>query len=107
MMHKALPPKRNVSRLYIPRKEGGRGLLSVEDIINLAVIGLERYVNNSEERLLSAGKRIWRQSNEYGGESESEFKTRKINERKQSWKEKCYKDSSCMGQTDEEAGTER
>ena len=66
MMHKALPPKRNVSRLYIPRKEGGRGLLSVEDIINLAVIGLERYVNNSEERLLSAGKRIWRQSNEYG-----------------------------------------
>ena len=26
----------------------------------IGVIGLERYINNSEERLLSAGKRIWR-----------------------------------------------
>ena len=59
-MHKGLHPKSNVGRLYIPRKEGGRGLICVEDIINFAVIGLERYVNNSEERLLSAGKRIWR-----------------------------------------------
>ena len=59
-MHKGLHPKSNIGRLYIPRKEGGRGLLSVDDTINLEVIGLERYVNNSEERLLSAGKRIWR-----------------------------------------------
>ena len=55
-IHKGLHPKSNVGRLYIPRKEGGRGLICVEDIINFAVIGLERYVNNSEERLLSAGK---------------------------------------------------
>ena len=27
-MHKGLHPKSNVGRLYIPRKEGGRGLLS-------------------------------------------------------------------------------
>ena len=56
-----------------------RGLLSVEDTIHFVVIvrvNLARYhkfcsVNNSEERLLSARKRIWRQSNEYGRESES------------------------------------
>ena len=42
-MHGGLHPKSNVDRLYIPRKEGGRGLLNVEDTINLAVIGLERY----------------------------------------------------------------
>ena len=57
-MHKGLFSKSNVGRLYIPRKEGGRGLLSLEDTINLAVIELERYVRNSEERLLSAGKQI-------------------------------------------------
>ena len=45
-MHGGLHQKSNVDRLYIPRKEGGRGLLNVEDVINLAVIGLERYVCN-------------------------------------------------------------
>ena len=104
-MHKGLHPKSNVGRLYIPRKEGGRGLICVEDIINFAVIGIERYVYNSEERLLSAGKRIWRQSNEYVVESESEFKTRKNNERKQSWKEKMLH-GQFLRKTDEEAGKE-
>ena len=27
----ALPPKSDVGRLYIPREEGGRGLISIED----------------------------------------------------------------------------
>ena len=33
-IHGALHPKSNVSRLYLPRREGGRGLISVEDAIN-------------------------------------------------------------------------
>ena len=83
-MHGGLHPKSNVDRLYIPRKEGGRGLLNVEDVINLAVIGLERYVCNSNERLLTAA----RAANEYEGDSETEYKLRKKNERCQAWKEK-------------------
>ena len=59
-----------------------------------------------KKRLLSAGKRIWRQSNEYGGESESEFKTQKKNERKQSWKERMLH-GQFLTQTDEEARKKR
>ena len=82
-----LHPKSDIDRLYIPRREGGRGLLNVEDVINLAVIGLERYVSNSNERLLTAA----RATNEYEGDSEAEYKLRKTNERSQAWKEKALK----------------
>ena len=37
----ALHPKSDVDRLYIPRKEGGRGLISIEDCIELAIRGFE------------------------------------------------------------------
>ena len=53
-MHNALHPKSNVDRLYLPRKDGGRGLLGVEDTVNIAKVSLKRYVNNSTERLLSS-----------------------------------------------------
>ena len=33
----ALHPKSDVDRLYIPRKEGGRGLISTEDCVELAI----------------------------------------------------------------------
>ena len=57
-MHKALHPKSNVDRLYISQNEGGRGLLSVEDTIEKSKIGLERYIQESKERLLSAAKTL-------------------------------------------------
>ena len=49
-MHKGKHPKSNVDRLYISRKEGGRGSLNVEDTVHLAIIGLLKYVGNNEER---------------------------------------------------------
>ena len=55
-MHKGLHPKSNVNRLYISRKEGGRGLLNVEDTVHLAIIGLLKYDGNSEEQLLNAAR---------------------------------------------------
>ena len=39
-MQNAFHPKSNVGRLYIPRKEGGRGLQGVEEKVNLG-LGLE------------------------------------------------------------------
>ena len=48
----ALHPKSDVDRLYIPRKKEGRGLISVEDCVELAIRGLEVYVHGSEERLI-------------------------------------------------------
>ena len=45
----ALHPKSDVDRLYIPRKEEGRGLIFIEDCVELAIRGLEVYVHGSEE----------------------------------------------------------
>ena len=53
-MYGALNPKSDVDRLYIPRKEGGRGLISIEDCVELARRDLEVYVRGSEERLMQA-----------------------------------------------------
>ena len=50
----ALHPKSDVDRLYIPRKEGGRDLISIEDCFELVIRGLEVYVHGSEERLIQA-----------------------------------------------------
>ena len=52
----ALHPKSDVDRLYIPRKEGGRGLISTEDCVELAIRSLEVYVHGSEERLIQAAR---------------------------------------------------
>ena len=51
-----LHPKSDVERLYIPRKEGRRGLISIEDGVELAITGLEVYVHRSEERLIQAAR---------------------------------------------------
>ena len=53
-MHSALHPKSNVVHLYIPRKEGGRGLQGVEETVNLTNLGLENYVKESREFFLFA-----------------------------------------------------
>ena len=50
--HGGLHPKSDVDRLYIPRKDRGRGLIAIEDCVELVVRGLEVYVPGSEERLL-------------------------------------------------------
>ena len=52
----ALHSKSDVARLYIPRKKGGRGLILVEDCVELAIRGLEVYVHGSEERLIQAAR---------------------------------------------------
>ena len=52
----ALHLKSDVDRLYIPRKEGGRGFISIEDCVELAIRGLEVYVHESEERLIQAAR---------------------------------------------------
>ena len=55
-MYGALHPKSDVDRLYMPRKEGGRGLISIEDCTELAIRGLEVYVHGSGERLIQAAR---------------------------------------------------
>ena len=40
-IYRALHPKSDVDRSYIPRKEGGGGLVSIEDCVELVIRGLE------------------------------------------------------------------
>ena len=51
-LYGSLHPKSDVDGLYMPRKEGGRGLISIEDCAELAMKGFEVYVHGSEERLI-------------------------------------------------------
>ena len=83
-MYGALHPKSDVDRLYIPRKKGGRGLISTEDCVELAIRGLEVYVHGSEERLIQAarGDKI------DGLEAASVLKRSKKEKRLEDWEEK-------------------
>ena len=68
-----LHPKSDVDRLYIPRKEGGRALISIEDCVELAIRGLEVCVHGSEERLMQTA----REDKIYGFEAVSVLKRSK------------------------------
>ena len=53
-MHKALHPRDDVDRLYVSRKEGGRGLASIEDSVDASIQRLEDYIEKHEGGLITA-----------------------------------------------------
>ena len=53
--HNVLHPRDNVDRLYMPRKEGARGLTSIEDNVD-ASVRLEDYLQNHGRRLITANR---------------------------------------------------
>ena len=52
-MNKELHPISDVARIYVPRKKGGRGLISRDSCVRREEKYLSWYVRNSEEALLS------------------------------------------------------
>ena len=52
-MHKALHPRDVVDRLYVSRKEGRRGLASIEDSIDASIQRLEDYMQKDDEGLIT------------------------------------------------------
>ena len=79
-----LHPKSDVDRLYLPRKDGGRGLISIEDCVELANRGLEVYIHGSEERLIKAA----RGDKKEDLETTSVLKTKKKEKKLKNWEEK-------------------
>ena len=74
----------DIDILYILRKEGGRGLISIEDYIELAITGLEVYVHGSEERLTQGAR-----GNKINSlEAASVLKRSKKEKRLEDWEEK-------------------
>ena len=51
--HKALHPRNNIDRLYVSRKEGGRGLASIEDRVERSIQQFEDYIGKHEGGLLT------------------------------------------------------
>ena len=51
-MNRELHPISDVARIYVPRKKGGRGLISCESCVRREENNLSWYVRNSEEALL-------------------------------------------------------
>ena len=83
-LYGGLHPKSDVDRFYVPRKDGGRGLIAIEDCVELAVRGLELYIHGSEEKLIQAarGDRV------DDLEAASVLKKAKKGKRLQDWEEK-------------------
>ena len=55
-MYKALHPKDDVDRLYVSRRERGRGLASIVDIVDTSIQRLEDFIQKHGERLIIAIK---------------------------------------------------
>jgi hypothetical protein len=44
-MHKILHPKADIDRLYVKRKEGGRGLIQIQAAYKAEIINIAEYLN--------------------------------------------------------------
>ena len=78
IMHKALYHRDDVDRLYVPRKERGRGLASIEDSVDTSIQRLEDYVKKHEGGLIAA----------IGDNIDSTIYGRMTKTRKQKWEGK-------------------
>ncbi|XP_031556859.1 uncharacterized protein LOC116293560 [Actinia tenebrosa] len=49
-MNKMHHPKADVDRIYLPRKEGGRGLIQIENSYKLSTVGMNVYINEKDDK---------------------------------------------------------
>ena len=84
-MHKALHPRDDADILYVSRKEGGRGLASIEDSVDASIRWLEHYIEKHEQGLITAIR----------NDTDNTMDNRLTITRKQKWEEKqlygCFK----------------
>ena len=77
-MHKALHPRDDVDRLYVSRKEGGRGLISIKDSVDASIQRLEDYIEKHEQGLITTIR----------NDTDNTIDERMTTTRKQKWEEK-------------------
>ena len=85
-MHRGLHPPSSVDSLYLPRGQGGRGLLSVKDCVRLERSDLFDCATNNNERVLNAETEELQLRANIDGKNKEERK----NERQAAWKEKLF-----------------
>ena len=79
-LQKALHPKDDVDRLYVPRKEEGKGLASIEDSVDTSIQRLEDYIEKHERGLITAIR----------NNTDNTIDNRMTKIRKQKWEEKQF-----------------
>ena len=77
-MHEALHPRDDVERLYVSRKEGGRGLAGIEDSVDASIQQLEGYIDKHKRGLITATR----------NETDNTMDNRMTISRKQKWEGK-------------------
>ena len=55
-MYGGFHPKSDIDRLYVERAKGGRGLISVQEVVRTEESRLKRYIQHSPEEVMSAMK---------------------------------------------------
>ncbi len=79
-----LHPWANVSRLYLPRSEGSRGLLSVAESVYSERRSLHCHIRRTEENLLKVAQKYTKA----GVDLPKEYKRQRKKERRQDWRNK-------------------
>ena len=77
-MHKALHPRDNVDRLYVSRKEGGRGLASIAESVDASIQRLKDNIEKHERGQITAVR----------NDTDNAIDDRMTTTRKQKWEEK-------------------
>ena len=83
-MHGAFHPMSDVDRLYLTRREGGRGLISIQHCVRGEENSLSLYVKISAEELIEGVRMVGKIETEKTI-SKSDFKQQKLHESKQKW----------------------
>ena len=86
-MNRAQHPKAHVDRLYLKKCEGGRGLIRLEDCVQVEVHSLEKYLSASKEILKDVAPESLKTT------SMEEVKKKYIKSIEKSMKENFYTDS--------------
>ena len=77
-MHEALHPRADVDRLYVSRKEEGRGLASIEDTVDASIQRLQDYIEKHERGLITTIR----------NDTDNTIDERRTTTRKQKWEGK-------------------
>ena len=86
-MYAAFHPKSDIDQLYLKRKHGGRGLISIETCVRSEEKNFGLYVRESNEMLLKGVKKVGIVKTENLMEKE-DLKKNSQNEFKNKWYEK-------------------
>ena len=101
-MNGCLHTRSNVARLYLPRKEGGRGLIAIEECVRRESESLHGYLKESTKWMLQAALKEIVIVEE---ESLQDYEKRRKDEKVKNWKEKALH-GAFVQQISDEAGEE-